>query len=242
MDEKRVALVTGANKGIGFEVARGLGKAGMTVLLGARDESRGQKAAERLKGEGLDARPIALDLGDEGTIRDAAAQVEREFGRLDVLVNNAGIAVPGDGPLTRTDLETVRKTFETNFFGTIAVTQAMLPLVRKGAAGRVVNVSSGLGSLALNSDPASPYASVKLLAYNSSKAALNMMTIQLAYELRDTRVKVNAADPGYTATDLNGNSGPQTVQEGAEAILRLAQLPDEGPTGGFFDRNGVVPW
>ena len=144
--------------------------------------------------------------------------------------------------MTGTDLETVRKTFETNFFGTIAVTQAMLPLVRKGAAGRVVNVSSGLGSLALNSDPASPYASVKLLAYNSSKAALDMMTIPLAYELRDTRVKVNAADPGYTATDLNGNSGTQTVEEGSEAILRLAQLPDDGPTGGFFDRNGVVPW
>ena len=241
-ENTKIALVTGANKGIGFEIARGLGKAGMTVLLGARDEARGREAAGRLKGEGLDVREIVLDLGDEATLQAAVARIEGEYGRLDVLVNNAGIAVPGDGPLGGADLETVRKTFETNFFGTIAVTQAMLPLVRKGAAGRVVNVSSGLGSLALNSDPASPYASVKLLAYNSSKAALNMMTIQLAYELRDTPIKVNSADPGYTATDLNGNSGTQTVEEGSEAILRLAQLPDDGPTGGFFDRHGVVPW
>lgn len=242
MDDKKVAFVTGANKGIGFEVARGLGKAGMTVLLGARDARRGAEASERLRGEGLDVREIEIDLGDEATIQAAATKIDAEFGRLDVLVNNAGITAQGDGPPSKADLAAVRRTFETNFFATVAVTQAMLPLVRKSAAGRIVNVSSGLGSLALNADPASPYAEVKILGYNASKAALNMMTVQLAYELRDTPIKVNAADPGYTATDLNGNSGPQTVEEGSEAILRLAQLPHDGPTGGYFDRHGVVPW
>lgn len=238
----RVALVTGANKGIGFEVARGLGKAGMTVLLGARDAGRGAEAAAKLRDEGLDVREIALDLGDEATIRATAARIESEFGRLDVLVNNAGITSPGDGPPSQADLAAVRRTFDTNFFSTVAVTQAMLPLLRKAPSARIVNVSSGLGSLALNSDPASPYAEVKILGYNASKAALNMMTVQLAYELRDTPIKVNSADPGYTATDLNGNSGPQTIEEGAEETLRLALLPDDGPTGGYSDRHGVVPW
>ena len=159
-----------------------------------------------------------------------------------MLVNNAGITVQGDGPPSKADLDAVRRVFDTNFFATVAVTQAMLPLVRKSPSGRIVNVSSGLGSLALNSDPASPYAEVKILGYNASKAALNMMTVQLAYELRDTGIKVNAADPGYTATDLNNNSGPQTIEEGAEETVRLALLPDDGPTGGYSDRHGAVPW
>ena len=242
MDEKKVALITGANKGIGFEVARGLGKAGMAVLLGARDAGRGAEAAAKLRGEGLDAREIAIDLQDEATIHTAAGEIETDYGHLDVLVNNAGITSPGDGMPGTADLDAIRRTFETNFFGTVVVTQAMLPLLRKAPAARIVNVSSGLGSLALNSDPASPYAEVKILGYNASKAALNMMTVQLAYELRDTPIKVNAADPGYTATDLNGNSGPQTVEEGAQEATRLALLPDDGPTGGYFDRHGVVPW
>ena len=242
MDKDRVALVTGANKGIGFEVARGLGKAGMTVLLGARDQGRGEEAAAKLREEGFDVREIALDLGDEATIRNAAERIETEFGRLDVLVNNAGITAPGDGMPGQADLTAVRRTFETNFFATLALTQTMLPLVRRSEAGRIVNVSSGLGSLTFNTDASSPYAEVKPVGYNASKAALNMATAGLAYELRDTGIKVNSADPGYTATDLNGNSGPQTVEEGAEAILRLAQLPAKGPTGGFFDRHGTVPW
>ena len=242
MDEKKVALVTGANKGIGFEVARGLGKAGMTVLLGARDAGRDAEAAQKLKSEGLDVREIAIDLGDEATIHAAAARIEAEHGKLDVLVNNAGIIDPADGPPSKADLAAIRRVFDTNFFGTLAVTQAMLPLLRRSPSARVVNVSSGLGSLALNSDPDSPYADVKILGYNASKAALNMMTVQLAYELRDAGIKVNAADPGYTATDLNGNSGPQTVEEGAEETIRLALLPDDGPTGGYSDRHGAVPW
>ena len=241
-EDKKVALVTGANKGIGFEVARSLGKAGMTVLLGARDANRGEQAAAKLRAEGLDVREIALDLGDEGTIQAAATRIEAEHGHLDVLVNNAGITSPGDGPPSQADLAAVRRTFDVNFFGTIVVTQAMLPLLRQAPAARIVNVSSGLGSLAFNADPTSPYAEVKPLGYNASKTALNMMTVQLAYELRGTRIKVNAADPGYTATDLNANSGHQTVEEGAEEAIRLALLPDDGPTGGYFDRHGVVPW
>lgn len=238
----KIALITGANKGIGFEVARQLGKRGMTVLLGARDAGRGADAAQKLRDEGLDVREITLDLGDEETIRNAAAKIEAEQGRLDVLVNNAGVYLSGDAPPSTADLDAVRRTFDTNFFATVAVTQAMLPFVRKSSAGRIVNVSSGLGSLTINSDPTSPYAEVKPLGYNASKAALNMMTVGLAYELRDTPIKVNAANPGYTATDLNGNSGFQTVEEGSEAIVHLATLPDDGPSGGHFEREGVVAW
>ena len=241
MSEKKVALVTGANKGIGFEVARGLGKAGMTVLLAARDEGRGREAAARLKGEGLDVREIALDLGDEATIRAAAEGIEGEFGRLDALVNNAGIGDSGDGPTSKADLAAIRRIYETNLFGTVAVTQAMLPLVRKSAAGRIVNVSSSLGSLAYSSDPDWESADVKLLGYNSSKAALNMMTVDLAYELRGSGIKVNAANPGLTATDLTGQAG-HPAEIGAEVIVRLALLPEDGPTGGFFEREGPLPW
>ena len=239
---KRVALVTGANKGIGFEVARQIAGAGCTVLLGARDKSRGEAAAAELQGEGLDVRYIAIDLGDRVTASAAAAAIDGEFGRLDILVNNAGIADRGDGPPSKANLDVIEKVLKTNFVDTVAVTQAMLPLLRKAPAARIVNVSSGLGSLTLNSDPNGPYAAVKLLGYNASKAALNMLTVQLAYELRDTAIKVNSADPGYTATDLNGNSGPQTVPEGAAETIRLALLGEDGPSGTYSDSKGIVPW
>jgi NAD(P)-dependent dehydrogenase (short-subunit alcohol dehydrogenase family) len=235
----KIALVTGANKGIGFEVSKQLAAKGYTVLMGARDAARGNEAAKKIGGT---AQFLTLDLNDPTTITAAAKHIEEHFGVLDVLVNNAGILSWSDGPPSKTTLEAVRTIFDTNFFGTLAVTQAMLPLVRKSTAPRIVNVSSGLGSLALNSDPASPYAEIKPLGYNSSKAALNMLTIQLAWELRDTNAKVNASDPGYTATDLNNNSGPQTIEEGSEATVHLATLDENGPTGGYFDRHGVVPW
>jgi NAD(P)-dependent dehydrogenase (short-subunit alcohol dehydrogenase family) len=239
---KKVALVTGANKGIGFELARQLGRNGISVLLGARDIKLGEDAAGKLKSEGLDARPLDIDLNQLETIQQAAKQIDTEYGRLDVLVNNAGIADPADGPPSTASLEAVRRVFETNLFGTIAVTQAMLPLVRRAPAGRIVNVSSGLGSLTLNGDPAWEFAQVKRIGYNSSKAALNMLTVQLAYELRDTKIKVNSANPGFTATDLNGHRGYQTVEEGAREALRLALLDENGPTGGVFTRNGPDPW
>jgi NAD(P)-dependent dehydrogenase (short-subunit alcohol dehydrogenase family) len=239
---KRIALVTGANKGIGFEVSRGLAQAGLTVLMAARNPDLGQAAAASLRAEGLDVRFIELDVVSPATIESAAATIAAEFQQLDVLVNNAGINVPGDGPPSIADLAAVRRVLETNFLGALAVGQAMLPLLRKAPAARIVNVSSGLGSLQWNADPNWEYASVKLTGYCASKAAMNMLTVQLAYELRDTSIKVNASDPGYTATDLNGNRGHQTVAEGAAETIRLALLPADGPTGGFFATAGPDPW
>jgi NAD(P)-dependent dehydrogenase (short-subunit alcohol dehydrogenase family) len=240
--EKKLALVTGANKGIGFELARQLGRNGMTVLLGARNMKLGQEAAHKLKSEGLDAHAVHIDLNQLETIDQAAKQIETDYGRLDVLMNNAGIADPADGPPSTASLQAVRRIFDTNLFGTIAVTQAMLPLVRRAPAGRIVNVSSGLGSLTLNGDPTWEFAQVKRIGYNASKAALNMLTVQLAYELKDTKIKVNSANPGFTATDLNGHRGYQTVEEGAMEALRLALLDENGPTGCLFNRNGPDPW
>jgi NAD(P)-dependent dehydrogenase (short-subunit alcohol dehydrogenase family) len=239
----KVVLITGANKGIGFEVARQLGRAGFTVLLGARDASRGQEAAGKLLGEGLDVRFVAADLNRASDSAVALAkQIGDEFGHLDVLVNNAGIFLPEDGHASDVGIETLRRTFETNFFGTVAFTQPLLPLLRAAPAARIVNVSSGLGSLAINSDPHSNFYHAKVLAYNASKAALNMFTVDLAYDLRETKIKVNSACPGYTATDLNNHSGPQTLEEGAVAIVRLAQLPDDGPTGSFIHKDGTYSW
>lgn len=239
--EGKIALITGANKGIGLEIARQLGEQGITVLLGVRDENRGREAAEKLQAENINAHVVQLDVTNQDTIDAAVNHIESEFGRLDILVNNAGIAIDSVPP-SQLDIEVLRRTYDTNFFGVFAVTKAMLPLLRKSEAGRIVNLSSGLGSLAQNSDPNWEYAQVKLLAYNSSKTALNAMTVQFAYELKDTPIKVNSADPGYVATDLNDRRGTRTVQQGATAPVRLATLPADGPTGSFFDENGVVPW
>ena len=236
----KIALVTGANKGIGFEVSRQLALAGCTVRLGARNLDAGKQAAGKLQGN---SEAIELDLEHHDTLEAAAIAIQAKYGRLDILVNNAGIAdLTTDGPPGKTSLATVERIFRTNFFDTLAVTQAMLPLIKASPNGRIVNVSSGLGSLTQNADPDWPFAHVKALGYCASKAALNMMTVQLAWELRDTKIKVNSADPGYTATDLNRNSGTQTVEEGAEETVRLALLDDDGPTGGYFDRHGIVPW
>lgn len=237
----KIALITGANKGIGKEIARQLGKQGMTVLIGARDEGRGQEAAEELKQQGIRAQAVRLDVTNADSIREAANTVERDFGRLDVLVNNAGVSLDGPSPASALDLETMRRTYDTNVFGVVAVTQAFLPLLRKSEAGRIVNMSSTLGSLALNSDPDWAAAGVKLLAYNSSKAALNMATVIFAAELKDTPIKVNAVCPGSVETDLNPY-GTRTVAQGAAVPVRLAMLPADGPTGGYFDEAGTVPW
>ena len=239
---KRITLVTGANKGIGFEVARQLGKAGHRVLLGARDAGRGQAAADTLQGEGLDVRFVHLDLGDTASLARAAADIEASEGRIDVLINNAGVALEGDGNVSTANLDAVRRTFDTNYFGTIAATQALLPLVKKATDGRILNVSSRLGSLTYNADPNWEHAAVKMIGYNASKAALNMSSVILADELKDTGIKVHVVCPGYTATDLNGNSGPQTVQEGAEEIVRLATQANAGPSGSFTGREGPAPW
>ena len=238
----RIALVTGANKGIGFEIARQLGKAGYRILLGARDATRGDAAAAKLKADGIDARAIGIDLDQPDSIAAAAEAIEAEEGRLDVLVNNAGIADRGDGPPGKANMAAVRRTFEVNFFGTLAVTQAMLPALRKSPSARIVNISSGLGSLARHSDPGWRFAQTKVLGYSASKAALNMLTVQLAAELKDSLIKVNSAEPGFTATDLNNHRGTQTLAEGAAAAVRLATLPDDGPTGGVFSARGPEQW
>lgn len=243
MNDKKVVLVTGANKGIGFEVSRQLARGGFTVLLGARDKTRGEEAASKLRNEGLDVRYVAADLNQAVESGVALAkQIEADFGHLDVLINNAGIVDAGDGLPGSVSLDALRRVFETNFFGTVMLTQPLLPLLRAAENARIVNLSSGLGSLAINGDANGPFYHAKALAYGASKAALNMFTVNLAYELRDTNIKVNSASPGYVATDLNGHSGPMTVEEGASEIVRLAQLPDDGHSGGFFSSEGSYPW
>ncbi len=238
----RIALVTGANKGIGHEVARELARRGCTVLLGARNAALGEAAAAQLQSQGLDARFVAVDLGRPATLAALARRVGDEFGRLDVLVNNAGISDPRDAAPSAADIEAVRRIFETNFFGTLAITQAMLPLLRRSPAGRIVNVSSELGSLTMNSDPQWKYAAYRLLGYSASKSALNMLTVQLAGELRDTGIKVNAVNPGFTATDLNHHRGTQTVAEGAAAALHYALIGEDGASGGFFSADAPLAW
>ena len=177
-------------------------------------------------------------MTDQSSIDQAASRIERDFGRLDILVNNAGIGID-NAPPSQLEMDVLRRTYETNFFGVFAVTKAMLPLLRKSDGARIVNISSGLGSLTQNSDPGYQYAGAKLLAYNSSKSALNALTIQFAHELRDTPIKVNSADPGYVATDLNHHRGTRTVEQGARIAVKLATLPADGPTGGYFDEDGV---
>jgi NAD(P)-dependent dehydrogenase (short-subunit alcohol dehydrogenase family) len=241
--EKKIALVTGGNKGIGLEICRNLSNAGCTVLLAARNVERGQQAVRQLEQSGLsDIHFIEIDVTSQDTITAAAQQIESQYGRLDILVNNAGVNIRGDGLPGAVDPTVVQKIFDTNFFGALRVAQTMLPLLHKSAAGRIVNVSSGLGSLTLNSDPAWPSYDVKFIGYCASKAALNMLTVHLAYELRASNIKVNSADPGYTKTDLNDNRGTQPVEVGAIAATRLALLDDNGPTGQSFSRDGPDPW
>ncbi len=240
--DRKVALITGANKGIGYEVARQLGQQGITVLVSARNAQLGEAAVAKLRAGGADAHFIELDVTRDETIKNAATTIQKQYGRIDILVNNAGVVDKGDAAPSSADPEAVRRILDVNFFGVLAVTQAMLPLVRQSAAGRIVMVSSGLGSLALNADPSWAFAPVKMLGYNGSKALLNMLTVQLAWELRDTSIKVNTVNPGYTATDLNGHQGNQTLEEGAAETVRQALAAADAPTGGFFETGGAVPW
>ncbi|MBX6752008.1 MAG: SDR family oxidoreductase [Micromonosporaceae bacterium] len=248
----RVALITGANKGIGFATARLLGERGMTVLVGARNPGRGQAAAASLREAGIDTYPVTLDVTDEASIEKAAAWIASEFGHLDVLVNNAGIArADGTGRPSETTVPTLRAVFETNVYGVVAVTNAMLPLLGKGSAPRIVNVSSEVGSIGSMTDPDSPLWPIASVPYPASKAALNMVTAMYAKELRESGIKVNAANPGYCATDLNNHSGFRTPEQGAEVTVHLATLPDDGPTGTFWghlwrtdgtESYGPLPW
>lgn len=251
MHNRPVALVTGANQGIGLQIAKNLAAHGFTVLVGSRNLERGKEAAKNIEGDG---RAIQLDVIDQATIGAAAERIRDELGRLDVLVNNAGIAHVGGagrslaeivktGRASVASLDEVRAVFETNVFGVIAVTQAMLPLLREAQAGRIVNVSSGRASLALASDPSeSRRREMFGVTYASSKAALNAVTLAFALDLESTNIKVNAAAPGFTVTAMNNFEGRHTVEEAAREPVRLALLGPDGPTGTFSDENGPLPW
>lgn len=240
--QQKVALITGANKGIGREVARRLAREGMTVLVGARDRGRGESAVAKLREAAPAVHLVVLDVADETSVRHAGDEIRERFGRLDVLVNNAGGAIGSARP-SQQSLSAFRELLALNAIGPLAVIQACLPLLRQSPAARIVNVSTSLSSLSVGADPESrlsPFADY--FGYFASKTALNAVTVGVANELRSQGAKVNAACPGYVATDLNGHRGVRTVEQGAEIILRLATLPEEGPTGAFFDEAGVVPW
>ena len=239
---RRVALITGANRGLGFEVGRILAASGYSVWLGVRDIDRGTKAIERLSEQGLHATALQLDVTSDDSVRRAAARLSNEAGHLDVLVNNAGIALDAGTSPTDLDLDQVRAMFETNVLGCIRTTQIMLPLLRRSTAGRVVMVSSDIGSHTHQTDPSFPHYDINPMGYGASKAALNAVTIAFSKELRSSPIKVNAANPGFTATDLNDYRGLLTVEQGAAPIVVLATLPDDGPTGSFLGPDGPEPW
>ncbi|MEV4673846.1 MULTISPECIES: SDR family oxidoreductase [Actinomadura] len=241
MSEQTIALVTGANKGIGYEIAAGLGALGWSVGVGARDEARREAAVEKLRAEGVDAFGVPLDVTDDASVQAAAALIEERAGRLDVLVNNAGVTGGGPQEPTRVTPEIMRAAVETNVIGVIRVTNTMLPLLRRSASPRIVNMSSTVGSLTRQSMPDGETGPISA-AYAPSKTFLNAVTVQYAKELRGTGILINAACPGFCATDLNGFRGVRTPEQGAATAIRLARLPDDGPTGAFYDDNGEIPW
>jgi NAD(P)-dependent dehydrogenase (short-subunit alcohol dehydrogenase family) len=239
----KIALVTGANKGIGLETARQLAKAGVHVILTSRDSAKGEAAAKQLKGEGLDVEALALDVTDSASIAAAVKAVGAKHGHLDILINNAGVGIQdGTTKVSEQKMQTWRKTFDTNVFGLIEVTQGFLPLLEKSAAGRIVNLSSILGSLTLHSDPKSPIYNYKVAAYNVSKSAVNAWTVQLAYELRDTKIKVNAAHPGHVKTDMGGPAAPMELVDGAKTGVALALIGPDGPNGAYMHLGQKLPW
>ncbi|MDF7815021.1 SDR family oxidoreductase [Hymenobacter sp. YC55] len=244
----KTALITGANKSIGFETARQLLENGFHVYLGSRDLQKGQQAADQLKSEGLtEVEPLQIDVADGASIAAAREALGQKTQVLDVLINNAGILGDPSQPALTSPVSMIKEVFETNVFGVIEVTQAFVDLMRQSPEPRIVNVTSGLGSLTLHNDPSWRYYAVKGAAYQPSKAALNAYTIMLAYELRDTPFKVNAVDPGYTATDFNHHSGHGSVQDAAARVVKAALLGPNGPTSQFFSddnapETGISPW
>jgi NAD(P)-dependent dehydrogenase (short-subunit alcohol dehydrogenase family) len=251
ISQEKVAFITGANKGIGLETARGLGKLGVAVVLASRDEAKGRAAADGLRSEGVKGvEAVRFDVTRPEDLREISRHLEARYGKLDILVNNAGVmldegdfGVPGGFNTTTTVTpEVLRRTFETNFFAVVALTQDLLPLIRKAPAGRIVNLSSVLGSLTLHSDPSSPIYDKKAFAYDASKTVLNAFTVHLAQALRGTKIKVNSAHPGWVKTEMGGSAAPMEVSEGGKTSVQLATLPDDGPTGGYFHLGEPLPW
>ena len=244
MNKKKTALITGANKGIGLETARQLGQLDITVLVGARDAKKGKAAAEELRQAGLDAHPLEIDVSDSASIQKAVAQVERDFGRLDILVNNAGVMLDDrEKKPSEQSLDVWRRTFDTNVFGLIETTQGFLPMLRRSEAGRIVNLSSILGSITYHAEPGSPVYDSKIYAtYNVSKSAVNAYTVQLAYELKDSKIKVNAAHPGWVKTEMGGEGATMELEDGAKTSVALATLGADGPNGTFLHMGEPLPW
>jgi NAD(P)-dependent dehydrogenase (short-subunit alcohol dehydrogenase family) len=240
---RNIALVTGATRGIGLETVRQLATAGFTVLLAGRDLARAAAAADKLKSEGLSVEPIALDVTDTSSIRAAASAVQSTYGKLDVLINNAGVLLDAmDKAPSQQSLATWRDTFDTNVFAVVEVTQAFLPVLKAAPAARIVNLSSQLGSFGLHTDPASAIYDFKIPAYNASKSVVNAWTVHLAYELRDSTMKVNAVHPGYVQTDMNGGQGDIDITTGAKSSVDMALLGAEGPSGTFTHLGKTLPW
>jgi len=249
--QNKVAFITGANKGIGFETARGLGELGIAVVIGSRNEAKGRAAADKLRADGIEnVEAVRFDVTRFEDHQEIARHLEGRYGKLDILVNNAGVSLeeadfgaPGGFNTTATvKPEILRQIFETNFFAVVALTQTLLPLIRKAPAGRIVNLSSVLGSLTIHSDPSSGIYDKKAFAYDASKTALNAFTVHLAQELRRTPIKVNSAHPGWVKTDMGGSAAPMEVSEGGKTSVQLATLPDDGPTGGYFHLGQPLPW
>lgn len=245
-ENKKVALVTGANKGIGFATAQKLAEHGITVLLGSRDEANGKASAEKLQQLGLDVHYISIDMEERETFSIAAEYIERVYGKLDILINNAGIQIESEVWQTNTTesvpMEVLRKTFEVNFFGMVDLTQQMLPLLMKSEAGRIVNLTSILASLQYHATPGSNTYNTKTFAYNTSKTAVNSFTIHLAHALKDTKIKVNAAHPGWVKTEMGGKGAYLSLEEGASTSVYLALIGDEGPNGSYMHNNTILPW
>ena len=243
---KKIALITGANKGIGFETARQLGNEGVTILAAARNKEKGHYAVEQLKSEGIDIEFLQLDVDNNADIKAAVDYISTKYGKLDILINNAAIQVESESwGINNTDSigDTVlRQTLDTNFFNVVKLTNALLPLIRKSEAGRIVNLSSILGSLALHADPSSPIYSSKLFAYDTSKTALNSYTIHLAAALADTNIKVNSAHPGWVKTDMGTDAAPMEIADGAKTSVALALLKADGPTGKYIHMGNELPW
>jgi len=243
--EKKVAFITGGNRGLGLETARQLAQTGVEVVIGSRDAQKGETVAKKLQGEGLKVESIPFDVTNRADYKSAFDYFDKKYGKLDILINNAGIAKETFGGVNTTSTISpadLRETFDTNFFSLVELTQTLLPLIKKAPEGRIVNLSSILGSLTLHATPSSPIYDFMALAYDSSKAALNSFTVHLAHELKDTKIKVNSAHPGWVKTEMGTDAAPMEIPDGAKTSVQLATLPADGPTGGYFHMGESLPW